>query len=312
VAEVGPSETRAGYIYGIIAYLSWGLIPLYFATVKHVVPYEILSHRIVWSLLILLICVASIRKLGELRRVLLTKKLLLLLTVSSIFLAINWLLYIYATVTNRVSEASLGYYMMPLVNAFLGFLFLGERLRPLHYPALFLVLCAVLVPAIAKGSFSWISITLPVSFGLYGLIRKKAPVESLVGLTVETVLLFVPSLSFLMWQKYHGEGAFLTTPHDTAWLMFGGVATVVPLLAFTLSIRRLPLLAVSFIQFLSPTMQILVAVTLLHEKVDWVSWVAIAIVLLAVVLFITDAVLQANEKRRTAAVIPQPDGVVVE
>src|SRR6185312_11962030 len=141
--------------------------------------WEILAHRIAWSLPLLLVLTVAVGGLRDVLRVLRNRKLVLTLLASSLFLAANWLLYIYATVTGRVTEASLGYYMMPLVNAALATTFLGERLRPLHYPALALVAVGVATPFVAAGSFTWIAMLVPVSFGIYGLIRKMAPVESM-------------------------------------------------------------------------------------------------------------------------------------
>lgn len=294
----GSTETKAGFVYGIIAYTCWGLIPLYFAQVKHVRPEEILAHRIVWSLGIMLTITAIMKRWSDLQRILTSSRLMLTLVVSSLLLATNWLLYIYATVNNRVSEASLGYYMMPLVNAFLGSVFLGERLRPWHYPALALVAAAVAVPAVVQGSMTWLSVMLPISFGIYGVVRKRAPVDSLTGLTVESLILTVPSAGLIAYRQSTGLGAFAVNVHDSFWLMCGGIATVVPLLTYTLSIRRLPLLAVSFIQFISPTLQIILAVVILKEVVTWDRWTAIGLVITAVVIFLADAIMVHRARER--------------
>lgn len=317
---MSPSgQVKSGFLYGFIAYLAWGLIPLYFDQIRHIgqqaadwngirVPVgaaEILAHRIVWSLAIMAVLILVSRNLGDLLRVLTNRKLLLTLSLSSILLAGNWLLYIYATVSGQVNEASLGYYMMPLVNAFLGTLILKERLRPLHFPALAMVVIGVSIPFLAKGEFTWMAVALPLTFGTYGLVRKMAPVESTVGLTVETLILTVPSLAFLVLRP--GQGYFGTNLHDTSWLVFGGFATVLPLLTYTLSIRRLPLIAVSFIQFISPTVQMILAVTVLGESVGWDRWAAIGCVLVAVAIFLYDAVTQVRARRRSAALsIPSP------
>jgi chloramphenicol-sensitive protein RarD len=269
----------------VVAYLCWGLIPLYFAQVRHVPAGEILAHRIVWSLLLLGGLLTVVGGWGDLGRVLLNRRLLLTLLLSSVLLAGNWLLYIYSTVTGRVTEAGLGYYLMPLVNAALATLFLGERLRPAHYPALGLVAVGVAYPMLF-GQFSWLVVVLPLTFGFYTLVRKRAAVESLTGLTVETLLLTLPSLVYLAgW----GEGHFRRDGRTAFWLLFGGVATVVPLLTFTLSLRRLPLLAVTFIQVLSPTMQLLLGVWLFHEPVTPERWVTFGCVWAATLLFIADA-----------------------
>jgi chloramphenicol-sensitive protein RarD len=276
------------------------LVPLYFAALKNadVPAWEILAHRIVWSLPVLLVLVAIIGAWNDLFRILINRKLVLTLLASSFFLAFNWLIYIYATVTGRVTEASLGYYMMPLVNAALATTFLGERLRPLHYPALLLVAIGVGIPFIAAGTFTWLAVVLPVSFGIYGLVRKKAPVESTVGLTVESLLLLPPSLGYLIYLWATGANHFAADWGVNGLIALSGIVTVVPLLTFTLSIRRLPLLAVSFLQFVAPTVQVIIAVTLLGEALTPDRIGAFICIWIAVALFIGDAVWQVRQAKR--------------
>ena len=284
----------------MIAYLCWGAVPLYFAQVKgHASAWEILSHRIGWSFpLMLLVTALTTGGMTKVWQVLRSRRLTLTLLTSAVFLSGNWLLYIYATVTERVSEASLGYYMMPVVNAFLATIFLGERLRPAHYPALTLIVVGVAIPLFGSGVFPWLAVVLPISFGLYGLIRKKIPVDSGTGLTVETLLLFPPCVGYVAYLAWTGTAAFGTTPALSAWLAFGGVVTVVPLLTYTLSIRRIPLVTQATIQFISPTVQLAVAVLVLHEKLNWDSWAAMGCVWLASGVFIADAVFRSRQVRR--------------
>jgi chloramphenicol-sensitive protein RarD len=300
VDDANGARFRAGLGFGLVAYGWWGLVPLYFAALKHagVPALEILAHRIAWSLPVLLLLTACARNWADLARVLRDRRLVLTLLASALFLAVNWLLYIYATVTGRVAEASLGYYMMPLVNAALATTVLGERLRPLHYPALALVAVGVAIPFVASGTFTWLAVLLPVSFGVYGLIRKRVPVESTTGLTVESLLMLPPSLAYLVYLSATGENHFAAGPSTQLLIAASGVVTVVPLLAFTLSIRRLPLLAVSFIQFVSPTVQVLIAVTVLGEALTPDRVAAFACVWLAVAVFVGDAAWQARRVRR--------------
>jgi chloramphenicol-sensitive protein RarD len=293
------AKFRSGLIFGLVAYIWWGLVPLYFAALKdHGVPaWEILAHRIVWSLPMMLILTAIIGGWGDLFRVLRDRKLVLTLLLSATLLAVNWLLYIYATVTNRVTEASLGYYMMPLVNAAFATFFLSGRLRPAHFPALALVATGVAIPFVAAGTFTWIAVALPITFGFYGLVRKMVPVESTTGLTVETLLLLPPSLGFLIYLWLTGTN-HMGDNWRLNWLIaFSGVVTVVPLLTFTLSLRRLPLLALSFLQFLSPTVQMLIAVTWLGETLTPPMIAAFACIWTAVAIFIGDAVWQVRARR---------------
>lgn len=304
MSEPSPSQFRSGLLFGVIAYACWGAVPLYFAQVSHVPAVEILAHRILWSMPLIFGVVAltpgGFARLGGVVR---TPRLILWLLLSAVLLSGNWLLYIYASVSGNVAEASLGYFMMPLANAALATLFLGERLRRLHYPALGLILVGVAFPLLAGGKFTGLAIALPLTFGLYGLVRKKLPVDSSTGLAVETLLLCVPCLGFILWQGWAGGGVFLRDLPASGWLLFGGVVTVVPLLTYTLSIRRLPLLTQSFIQFLSPTVQLLLAVLVLNEweKMTWDRWVAMGCVWAAVGVFVADAVLARRKQTLFAA-----------
>lgn len=291
------ASTRAGYLFGLVAYTWWGLIPLYFQQVKGTPAAEILAHRIVWSIAVLAGLTTVTGNWAAVRRVLGSWSLVRTLALSAALLAVNWLLYIWATVSGQVGQASLGYYMMPLVNAFLGTVFLGERLRSAHYPALALVACGVLVPAAVSGAFPWLAVSLTVSFGLYGLVRKTAPVDSATGLMVESLVMLPASGGYLLYLTLTGTGTFGPDPERNVWLMLSGVVTVVPLVTFALSIRRLPLLAVSFIQFVSPTVQLLLAVFYLHEKREWTDWAASGFVWAAVLLFVADAVMQTRRPR---------------
>jgi len=311
VAEA--ARLRAGFLFGLIAYLWWGGVPLYFVQLKDLPAGEILAQRIAWSLPVLLLLVIVTGGWNDLFRVLANRKLVLVLLASSLFLAGNWLLYIYATVTGRVTEASLGYYMMPLVNAALATAFLGERLRPMQYPALALVAIGVAIPFVAAGTFTWIAVSVPISFGLYGLVRKLAPVESITGLTVESLLMLPPSIGYLIWLNARGEGHFGVDAKFDALIAFSGIVTVVPLLTFTLALRRLPLLAVSFMQFISPTVQMLLAVYVLGEPpLTPDRLAAFVCIWVAVLIFIGDAIRQRKAPGRpsrglmTVGALPSP------
>ena len=301
MSDPAAAQFRSGLAYGLVAYLWWGLVPLYFTALAAfgVPAWEILAHRIAWSLPIMLLLTTLVAGWRDVFRVLRSRALVLTLLLSSVLLAINWLIYIYATVSGRVVEASLGYYMMPLVNAALAPIFLKEKLRPAQFPALALVAIGVAVPFVWKGNFTWIAVALPITFGFYGLVRKKVAVESMTGLTVETLLMLVPSLGFLFYLSSHGRNHM--TPNDwslNALIAFSGVVTVVPLLTYTLSLRRLPLLAISFLQFLSPTVQMVIAVTWLGETLTPERVAAFVCVWAAVLTFIADALWHARQKRR--------------
>lgn len=312
MSDDSAAQFRSGLAYGLVAYLWWGLVPLYFTALAAfgVPAWEILAHRIAWSLPIMFLLTTLVGGWRDVGRVLRSRALVLTLLLSSVLLAINWLIYIYATVSGRVVEASLGYYMMPLVNAALAPIFLKEKLRPAQFPALALVAIGVAVPFVWKGNFTWIAVALPITFGFYGLVRKKVAVESMTGLTVETLLMLVPSLGFLFYLSSHGRNHM--TPNDwglNALIAFSGVVTVVPLLTYTLSLRRLPLLAISFLQFLSPTVQMVIAVTWLGETLTPERVAAFVCVWAAVLVFIADALYQTRRNRR-AAFSGDPGGVI--
>jgi chloramphenicol-sensitive protein RarD len=307
VGDPAAVQFRSGMTYGLVAYTWWGLVPLYFAALAalQVPAWEILAHRITWSLPVMAALTFLAAGGRDLLRVLRSPKLLLVLGCSAVFLAINWLLYIYATVTHRVTDASLGYYMMPLVNAAFATLFLKEKLRPAHYPALALVGVGVAIPCIAVGYLPWLAVALPVTFGFYGLVRKIAPVDSLTGLTVETILLLPASAGFLLYLTANGQNHM--TPNDwglNALIAFSGIVTVVPLLTFTLALRRLQLLAISFMQFISPTVQMLIAVLWLDEPLSPDRVAAFACIWTAVGIFIADSVWQVRQKRVSVKAAP--------
>lgn len=313
MGDASAGQFRSGAAFGLVAYTWWGLVPLYFAalTAFQVPAWEILAHRIAWSLPIMALLTAVAGGWREVRSALGSRKLLAVLLLSSVLLAGNWLLYIYATVTHRVTEASLGYYMMPLVNAVFATVFLRERLRPAHFPALALVAVGVAIPCFATGYLPWIAVALPVTFGLYGLVRKVAPVDSMTGLTVETLLMLPPSIGFLLY--LWSEGRNHMTPGDwglDALVAFSGVVTVVPLLMFTLALRRLPLLAISFMQFISPTVQMLIAVIWLGEVLTVDRVAGFACIWTAVAIFVADAALQVRQKRLSGGAAPSAASVV--
>ena len=292
-----PSRFRSGMLFALIAYTGWGLIPVYFRELRAVDPVEILAHRIVWAVLLLAAVVPLAGHGGQLVAAVTSRRLLGTLLVSATLLSFNWLLYIYATVNRQVVDASLGYYMLPLVNAFLATVFLGERLRPAHYPALALIAVAVLVPSVVLGLVPWLSVGLAVSFGLYGLVRKTAAVESLTGLAVETLLMLPAAGGALAYFAATGGLRYGVDGRETLLLSCSGMVTVVPLLTFTLAIRRLPLLALTMVQVLSPTMQFVVAVYWFVEPVEPVMAVTLGCVWTAVGLFLGDAVWQARIRR---------------
>jgi chloramphenicol-sensitive protein RarD len=252
---------RKGVIYGLAAYLCWGFFPVYFKSVQVVPPLEMVAHRICWSLAFLLLLVAGKGAWREMKVLLCQPKSLAALAVSTLLIATNWLVFIYAVSAGEVLQSSLGYFINPLVSVLLGYVFLGERLERVQWVSIALAFCGVLYLAASYGRVPWISLVLAASFGLYGLIRKALHVEPLVGLTVETLLLAPFALIYLIVLSQRGTGIFLASSTQLDLLIpMAGIVTAIPLLLFAAAAKRLRLATVGFLQYITPTMHFLLAV----------------------------------------------------
>jgi chloramphenicol-sensitive protein RarD len=276
------ARRRSGLASGIAAYLCWGFIPVYFKAVAAAPPLELLSHRVVWAQgLLLALCWRS-GQLGEVRQALRPGRTLKLLVASTLLIAVNWLLYIWAVVSGRVLEGSLGYYINPLFNVLLGVLVMGERLARPVVVAVLIAGAGVTWMAVQGGHPPWLALALAVSFGLYGLVRKLVGVGSLVGLAVETALLLPFAIGYLAWAGTTGRLVFLSgRPGLDVLLVAAGPVTALPLLLFTAAARRLPLSTLGFLQYLSPTLQFLLAVLAYGEPFSAARAVAFACIWLA-------------------------------
>lgn len=277
---------RRGLLYGVAAYGSWGFMPVYIKAVRAVPILEVLSHRVFWAFLLLLVLCWKQGELATIRAAVRTPRTLALLAGSTLAIAVNWLAYIWAVVNGHVLESSLGYFINPLVNVLFGVAILGERLdRPVRI-AVGVAGAGVLWMAIRGGQVPWIALTLATSFGLYGLLRKLAPVGGLAGLTVETGLLSPLAGGFIGWSMANGQAGFLAGDVKTdALLLLAGPITAVPLLFFAGAARRLPLSTLGFLQYLSPSLQFLLAVFAYREPLDPARLVAFAFIWMALAIF---------------------------
>jgi chloramphenicol-sensitive protein RarD len=252
--------------YGLAAYLCWGFFPLYFKQLAHVPPLEILAHRSAWALATLAVLLAGSGGWGLVRAALHDRRQLLILSVTTVLIATNWLVFLYAVATDQVLQSSLGYFINPLVSVLLGYLFMRERLGRLAMASIVMATVGVLVMAVHHGRLPWIALILAVTFGLYGLLRKMAAVEALTGLAVETLLLFPVAAGYLCYLGVMGRGAFPSLSlHDDLFLPLAGVITAIPLLWFAAAARRLRLATIGFMQYLTPTLHFLLAVLLFGE-----------------------------------------------
>jgi chloramphenicol-sensitive protein RarD len=281
-------RARNGLLFGLASYVAWGFGPVYFKAVAMVAPLEILAHRIVWSALLLAVLLLGRRQTAALRRALSQRRTVLVLAVTTLLVAVNWLTFIWAIVNDQVLQASLGYYINPLLNVFLGWLFLGERQSRAQAAAIALAVAGVAFFALRAGTVPWPALVLAVTFGLYGLLRKTAPVDALVGLTVETWLLFPLAIGYLIWLGPLRAFAAGSLPTDLLLVMAGPV-TALPLLWFTIAARRLRFSTVGFLQYLAPTMQFGLAVAVYGEPFSLEHGVAFGCIWAAVAVYLFDA-----------------------
>jgi chloramphenicol-sensitive protein RarD len=274
-----------GYIYAVGAYIMWGLLPIYWKIYQGVGAWEILSHRIIWSVVFVLILVSVTRRWKMLKSAVPDTKSKVAVLVASLLISLNWLLYIWAVNNNHLIEASLGYYINPLVNVGLGVLLLGERLSKLQWISIALAATGVLIMTIAFGQFPWVSITLALSFGLYGYVKKKVQVDTISGLTLETLIVFPLALIYLLGVEHGGQAYQMLSGWKIAVLTLAGVATALPLLFFAEAVKRLPLSSIGFIQYLSPTISLALGVWLYHEEFTSIDLISFGFIWSALVVY---------------------------
>ena len=259
--ETPEQQTRNGLISALIAYGLWGILPLYFLIVKEVSSYELLVHRVIWAVPFGALIIHFRSQWGEVARALTHARMLGYLSVTACLIAGNWLVYIFAVQQDQIFQASLGYYINPLLFAVVGVFLLGEQLRRAQSAAVLLAAVGVIYLTVSGGQFPAIALFLGTSFTIYGVIRKKVVIGGMPGLFVETLVLFPPGLLILLWMQYQGTAAFVSEgAHLSALLVIAGPITVIPLLFFALAARRLNLSTVGMMQFIAPTLQFLIGV----------------------------------------------------
>jgi chloramphenicol-sensitive protein RarD len=284
---------RTGILSAASAFLCWGLFPLYFHAIGEVPPLQILAHRMLWSLLFLLVVLAVRRQwawLGVVRQ----PRILGSFIASAVLLSVNWLIYIWAVNNGHVIEASLGYFINPLINISLGYLLLKERLRPAQWMAISVAALGVAWLTWQAGNVPWIALALGFSFGGYGLLRKTAALGALEGLSFETMVLFPVAAAYVVWLTVHGQNAFINTESTGTrlLLMAAGPITAIPLLLFASGARQIPLSVLGLLQYLSPTLQFLLGVWIFHEAFSADRLVGFALIWLALALFAAEGLLR--------------------
>ncbi len=306
-------ETRLGLLYASGAFLLWGAVPVYWKTLQHVPALEILAHRVVWGLVFVAVWMTIRGRWQDFRAVFGRPRTVAALLASTVFIATNWGLFVYAVVTDRVLATSLGYYINPLVNVLLGLVVLGERLNRRQWFAVALAAFAVFLLTVRAGQLPWISLVLPVSFGFYSLLRKTVHADAVVGLTFETAALAPLAVGLLLRQEHLGVGALghrgLTMD---LLLVAAGLVTAVPLILFTLGVRRIPLSTAGLLQYIAPTCTFLLAVLLYGEPFTPAHALSFGLIWTALVIYSLDlrARLRAShglETVESAAVPPLED-----
>ncbi|MEH6387597.1 EamA family transporter RarD [Pseudomonas profundi] len=278
------SENTRGVAFGVAAYAMWGCFPLFFALFEGVPAYEVLVHRILWSCVFLTLVISLLRRWQPVTGALANPRGLGRVATCAVLIAINWGLYIYAVETNHVLQASLGYFLTPLINVALGVLILRERMARLQVASVLLAAVAIMIQVVMLASVPWISLILAVSFGCYGLVRKQIALDGLSGLFVETLILLPIAMLALGWLTASGMSNFLVKG-NTLLLIACGAVTAVPLLAFAGAARRLRLSTVGFLMYLNPTLQFLIALYVFNEPLERVQLISFITIWIALALY---------------------------
>jgi len=281
------SQTQLGIVYALSAYLLWGIAPIYFKYLEFIPVYEVLAHRVIWSLLFTAIVITFMRGWKRAIEILKTPKNTVFLTCTSLLITVNWTVFIWAINNDRMLEASLGYFINPLFNVVLGCVFLNEALSRLKWIAVSLALLGVLIQVVQVGSLPWVSLVLPITFGFYGLLRKKIKIEALIGLFFETLFVFPVALYYLFFVA-NGDSANMV---NNSWslnlsLMFAGIVTAMPLIFFAQAALRLKLSTLGFFQYLAPSMVFVMAVSIYGEVLSLAKIITFIFIWAGIFLFV--------------------------
>jgi chloramphenicol-sensitive protein RarD len=300
---------RSGVVFGASAHLLWGFLPLYFKLVDNVPSLQILAHRVVWSLLLILAITAVRSDWSDLRKVLRDRRAILMLCASTILLSTNWYVFIYAVNSGHVVDASLGYFINPLLSVTLGMIFLGERTRRWQTFALLVAASGIAYltcATLGNRTFPWIALVLPVTFGFYSLLRKTVRAGAFAGLTVETAFMFIPALIVIL--VYHHDGHSYDA-RTWSLLPFAGVVTAVPYLFFAAAARRLRLMTMGFLQYLTPSCHFLLGVFAFHEELSKTDLISFSLIWIALAIYSWDSY---RAYKRQSVVKPLPRFTVLE
>lgn len=291
-------QTKAGILFAVCAYSIWGVAPIYFKALMHIPAEEILMHRVIWSVAVLCILILVLKQVHKVKTALTSSRVVITLLFAGILLAGNWLLFIWSINNNYLLEASLGYFINPLINVFLGRLFLGETLRPIQKFAVALAMLGVGLLLFSYGQLPWIALCLATSFSVYGLLRKQVQVDSMPGLFIETSMM-LPAAA-LYWILFAGPNANLisNTASFNLLLIFAGIITTAPLLCFTAAARRIKYSTLGMLQYIGPSIMFALAVLVYGEPLSTARFFTFAIVWTALAIFSYDLVYHYRKSKR--------------
>lgn len=302
--ENTPNVARQGVFFALGAYMIWGLAPIYFKTLAHVPALEVLAHRIMWAFLFILVLILASGRMQQVVRAFDSPKLLLQLALAACLIGLNWFLFIWAVANDHILDASLGYYINPLLNVAIGMLFFGERLRRLQLIAVLLAVIGVAIQIITFGSVPWIALVLAGSFATYGAIRKKLPFDSLTGLWLEVILLLPFMLVyFFVFANSSASNMLANTWQLNGLLVMAGVITTVPLLFFTGAAKRIRYSTLGLFQYIAPSMMFILAVLIYNEPLSADKLITFIIIWSALAIYTVDAVRTHQHVRKAAKAI---------
>lgn len=289
------NQQLSGILFGLAAFVSWGFLPAYWKQLQDVAPFEILCHRIVWSCVFLCFIISYQKRWGEVATITRNSANLKKLFCSGLLIGFNWFIYIWAVNTDHVVETSLGYYINPMVNVLIGYLLLGERFNRLQLLAILCALSGVGYSLAAFGGLPVFALTLAITFAFYGYARKKIDVAPIPGLLIETCVLLVPALGYIVYRQLFFDGLFLRQLGISLWLIGAGVATSLPLLWFAAAARKLKLSMVGILQYLAPSIAFVLGVFVYKEPFDWHSAITFGLIWTGVLMYCADSVIRSRQ-----------------
>ena len=292
---------NTGFLYAVLAYIIWGVVPIFWREIDHVTSSEIVAHRMVWSSVMVTVLILILRQWGQLRALLSERTVLGKLLLSSILISVNWGIYIWAVNHGRIVEGSMGYYINPLINVLFGLVFFGETLRRNQVIAVAVAGLGVAYLIVLHGDVPWVALSLAVTFACYGAVKKSVPVQATHGMAIETGLLLLPALGYMLYLASAGEAEFTRDPRTDMFLVLGGLVTLTPLVLFALAAQKISMTALGMTQYIGPSLQLLIGVFVYHEAFGTERQIAFGCIWLALAIYTFDQFTHQRKRRMIAS-----------